>query len=329
VEDNLDPVAVAQDITVQLDANGQATITSDDIENASTDNCGISSTSLDITSFDCDDIGANTVTLTVTDTSGNTASATATVFVEETENPVAIGQDITVQLDETGNVSVSGSNVNNGSTDNCGITNLYLDVSAFDCSDIGDNTVLFTVQDGSGNTDSVNVTVTVEDNIGPTVIGQDITIDLAGNPSVSITPQDLDNGSFDNCSNVSLSIDVDTFTSIGDYQVVLTVTDDEGNASSQTFTVTVIDTLRIDENEIEKLNLKIYPNPVHKELFVETNINIEEYIIVDLYGKILKNSKNMETSIFVNDLADGVYFIRFTSTSSQLIVKKFIKKSFD
>jgi hypothetical protein len=66
VEDNIDPVAVAQNITVSLDANGTASITTADVDNGSSDNCSYT-LALDVTSFDCDDVGANTVTLTATD----------------------------------------------------------------------------------------------------------------------------------------------------------------------------------------------------------------------------------------------------------------------
>ncbi|KAB1155264.1 VCBS repeat-containing protein, partial [Tenacibaculum aiptasiae] len=69
--DNTNPTVVTQNITVQLDATGNVSITPAQINNRSTDNCGIQSISLDTTSFDCTNIGANTVTLTVTDVNGN------------------------------------------------------------------------------------------------------------------------------------------------------------------------------------------------------------------------------------------------------------------
>lgn len=47
------------------------------------DNCGNETTvTIDVDSFDCDDVGENTVTVTVTDTDGNTASCTTTVTVQ-------------------------------------------------------------------------------------------------------------------------------------------------------------------------------------------------------------------------------------------------------
>ena len=67
VEDNSNPVAVTQDITVELDGtNGQATITASDVDDGSSDNCSLPVYTLDVTNFDCSDIGDNTVTLTVT-----------------------------------------------------------------------------------------------------------------------------------------------------------------------------------------------------------------------------------------------------------------------
>ncbi|HAP64944.1 MAG TPA: HYR domain-containing protein, partial [Cytophagales bacterium] len=66
------------------DGSGNATITATDIDGGSTDNCGIASRTLDLSSFTCAEVGANTVTLTVTDNEGNVDSATATVTVTET-----------------------------------------------------------------------------------------------------------------------------------------------------------------------------------------------------------------------------------------------------
>ncbi|MCB8963405.1 MAG: HYR domain-containing protein, partial [Bacteroidales bacterium] len=90
IEDTEDPVAVCQNITVQLDASGNATITAAQVDNGSYDNCGTPSLALDITSFDCTKLGANTVTLTVTDGNGNSHSCAANVTVKDDDNPVTI-----------------------------------------------------------------------------------------------------------------------------------------------------------------------------------------------------------------------------------------------
>ncbi|GAA3955922.1 T9SS type A sorting domain-containing protein [Hymenobacter algoricola] len=74
------PTALAKNIAVQLNATGTATITPAMVDNGSSDNCSFG-LSLSKTSFNCSNVGANTVTLTATDNSGNTASATAVVTV--------------------------------------------------------------------------------------------------------------------------------------------------------------------------------------------------------------------------------------------------------
>ena len=79
-------VAIAKDITVQLDAGGQATISPGDIDNGSYGCSGIPDLSLDITTFDCSDVGAP-VTVTLTAIQGNeTSTATALVTIEAAGN---------------------------------------------------------------------------------------------------------------------------------------------------------------------------------------------------------------------------------------------------
>lgn len=74
------PIAICKPTTITL-ANGSATITASDINNGSNDECGSVTLSASKTSFDCSNIGNNTVTLTVTDGTGNTATCNATVTV--------------------------------------------------------------------------------------------------------------------------------------------------------------------------------------------------------------------------------------------------------
>ncbi|RMG88684.1 MAG: HYR domain-containing protein, partial [Bacteroidetes bacterium] len=124
--DNTPPVALCQDVTVSLDANGMASVTAAQIDNGSSDNCGTPALSLNNSSFNCSNIGANTVTLTADDGNGNTASCNATVTVEDNTPPVAICQDVTVSLDANGMASVTAAQIDNGSSDNCGTPALSL-----------------------------------------------------------------------------------------------------------------------------------------------------------------------------------------------------------
>lgn len=241
VNDTEAPVVSCLDITIQLDAAGMASITNTDIDGGSTDNCGIASSSIDITTFDCSDVGLNNVVLSVTDVNGNTGVCTAIVTVEDVGDPTAVCQDITVQLDASGTVTINPGDVDGGSSDLCSIGSLSVDIDTFDCTNLGPNNVVLTVTDGSGNTSSCMAIVTVEDTMPPIAVCQDITVQLGGAGTVIISPNDINNGSLDNCGTTTATIDTDTFTcaDIGQNNVTLTVTDPNGNASSCVAIVTV------------------------------------------------------------------------------------------
>ena len=127
------------------------------------DNCSVASVSNDAPSTYL--FGATTVTWTVTDGTGNTAGCTQEVTVSDDEVPTMACQNITVELDATGNASISTAGVDNGSSDNCGTVSLSLSgQTSYDCSDVDDViTVTLSGDDGNGNTASCTADVTVTD----------------------------------------------------------------------------------------------------------------------------------------------------------------------
>jgi gliding motility-associated-like protein len=241
--DNVLPTATTQDLTVQLNASGSATITAAQIDNGSTDNCGIATITVNPNSFTAANLGDNTVTLTVTDTSGNVSTATAVVTVEDNIAPTAITQNITVNLDANGNATITTAQIDNGSTDNAGIASMTVSPNAFTCEDLGTNTVILTVTDTSGNISTATATVTVQDTVLPTVITQDITVQLNASGAATITAAQIDNGSTDNCGIASMTVSPNTFTcdDLGPITVTLTVTDTSGNVATAVAIVTVQD----------------------------------------------------------------------------------------
>jgi hypothetical protein len=246
VVDAQKPTVVTQNITVQLDATGQAVITAAQINNNSTDNCSIPADgySLSKSSFDCSNVGDNTVTLTVTDINGNSESTTAVVTVEDNVKPTVVTQNITVQLDATGQAVITAAEVNNGSSDPCGIASMSLDKTSFDCSNVGTPvSVLLTVTDVNGNVNTATAIVTVKDEVKPSVVAQNITVQLDANGNASITAAQIDNGSSDACGIASFSLSKSTFdcSNVGSNQVTLTVTDIHNNVNTATATVTVED----------------------------------------------------------------------------------------
>ena len=247
VSDNTAPNAVCQNITIQLDASGNASITGNDIDGGSTDNCNITTYTPSQTAFTCANIGTNNVDLTVEDGNGNSDVCTAVVTVEDNIDPVASCQNITVQLDASGNVTVNAADIDGGSSDNCGIDNMTINGGAnvsYDCSHTSaTQTAVLEVFDASGNSHTCIANITVEDNVAPTAICQNISVDLDATGNVAITTAQIDNGSNDACGIASLSLDITSFscTELGANTVTLTVEDNNGNQSTCTSTVTVND----------------------------------------------------------------------------------------
>ncbi|NBB23325.1 hypothetical protein GVN20_28500, partial [Runella sp. CRIBMP] len=174
-----------------------------------------------------------------TDGSGNFSTANATVTVEDKINPTAIAKNITVQLNAAGTVTIAAADVNNGSTDNCSVATLSLSKSTFDCSNVGVNSIVLTVTDGSGNSSTANATVTVQDVTKPTVITKNIAVTLGMGGTVDITANDVDNGSSDACGILTKSVSPSSFNAAGNYTVTLTITDVNGNSDERTATVSV------------------------------------------------------------------------------------------
>ena len=107
-------------------------------------------------------LGATTVTYTVTDALGESASCSFTVTVTDNINPTAVCRNIDVNLDvNTGTVNITATQIDGGSYDNCGIASMAIDITSFDCSDLGANNVILTVVDNFGNTGTCTAIVTV------------------------------------------------------------------------------------------------------------------------------------------------------------------------
>ena len=87
IADDDPPTAICKDITIELDANGTASITAADVDNGSSDACGDVTLSVSQTAFNCSHLGFNTVTLTVTDEDNNTATCQAQVEVKDVTPP--------------------------------------------------------------------------------------------------------------------------------------------------------------------------------------------------------------------------------------------------
>ncbi|TAK35395.1 MAG: T9SS type A sorting domain-containing protein [Saprospiraceae bacterium] len=239
VDDEEAPAIVTQNLTLALDENGLAELTPSQVDNGSTDNCTIESMALDITNFDCNSTGAQEVTLTVTDEAGNSSTGTAIITVVDNKPPFVHVQNITVSLDENGEAVISANMLDNGSSDNCGIAAMTVDISNFGCNDLGSNAVVLTVTDASGNSSSGTSIVTVEDKLAPVVECPGNMVLPYCNPvaEYSVTGEDNCAGSL--TYTLASGLPGGSEFPTGETVVEVEVTDQSGNTNICSFTVTV------------------------------------------------------------------------------------------
>ncbi|OUJ66880.1 LamG-like jellyroll fold domain-containing protein, partial [Hymenobacter crusticola] len=82
----------------------------------------------------------------------------------------------------------------------------------YSCAEVGTSTILLTVTDANGNTSTTKATVTVQDNLAPTVVAQDVNLTLDATGMATLTTAQVNNGSFDNCGIASMSVSPSTFS---------------------------------------------------------------------------------------------------------------------
>jgi gliding motility-associated-like protein len=325
VLDTVRPLVATQNITIYLDENGTASIAPSDVDNFSADNCSISSMAVMPNAFTCADIGVNTVVLKVTDASENENSAIAMVTVLDTIGPTAIIQNISIYLDLNGTASLTPGEVNNGSTDNCSITNMNVYPNNFNQANIGDNLIAFKVVDQCGNRDSTYATVTVKDTIPPTPLVQNIAVYLDANGNSVITPNQVDYGSFDNCGVDSIFLSQYEFScdDIGQNMIYFTAKDINENSAKAYIIATVIDTvaptvstksitLYLDENgkattSASKVNQGSFDNCGIDSIYLSDSSFVftdGDRIVVDLF--VLDASGNMNSAPAVVYLIDTI-----------------------
>ena len=243
--DTISPLAICQSLNIFLNESGNATISEADIDNGSTDNCTISQLQLSRTEFDCTNLGTNTVMLTVIDPYGNMSNCLALVNVMDTLAPIPNCQNVSLSLDSNGQVTLTTSQIENGSSDNCSVSLSSLSKEQFDCADLGTQSVTMTVQDQSGNSSTCQVMVTITEDLPPTAKCRSINAYLNNEGTVTIINGQINNGSLDNCTISEITLSKSTFScaDIGINSVSLTLVDQSSNSSMCSAEVTVIDTV--------------------------------------------------------------------------------------
>ena len=206
------------------------------------DNCGEVTIEVSSETIAGDAAGNYTVvrTFTATDDAGNSTSATQTITVEDTTAP----EFTSIPADYTSECSDDLILDDATASDNCGEVTIEVSSETIAGDAAGNYTVVrtFTATDDAGNSTSATQTITVEDTTAPefTSIPADYTSECSDDLILD------DATASDNCGEVTIEVSSETIAgdAAGNYTVVrtFTATDDAGNSTSATQTITVEDT---------------------------------------------------------------------------------------
>ena len=158
--------------------------------------------------------GTTIITWTASDTSGNVTSVIQRIIFSDNTNPTLQiqAENISVNADSGFCFATSvdlGTVITN---DDCGVDSTGNNAPAQ--FPIGVTSVTWTVTDTFGNAVSRIQVVTVLDIEPPVARAQDLVLSLDQLSTINLTWEDLDNGSFDNCSIASYALIGDTIENV-------------------------------------------------------------------------------------------------------------------
>lgn len=190
-------------------------------------------------------IGTTTVIYTATDTSGNVINCSFSVMVNDTITPVIDNCPMDISINVAPNSCANTATwTAPTATDNCPNLNMTSTHDSGDEFMVGNTIVTYFAADASNNTAICTFTVTVTDNILPTIADcpEDVAATVPeGECSAIVTWAEPTIS--DNCPNPTLSSNQDSGDSfnVGETEVIYIGSDASGNQATCSFTVTLTD----------------------------------------------------------------------------------------
>ena len=79
--------------------------------------------------------------------------------------------------------------------------------------------------------------------------------------------------------------------------------------------------------EMTSTSLLVYPNPVNDRLYIEAEVEVEEVVVYDVFGRQQELSaiSGQQSVVDVTSLNSGVYFVKVVTRNGEM-VKRFVKK---
>ncbi|WP_081212365.1 HYR domain-containing protein [Salegentibacter sediminis] len=259
----------------------------------------------------------------------NVATVSITVNSDNSGSDFQCKDEITLQLDASGAASLQLTDLYTGDASGLNLVASQLD---FTCDNIGENTIELSWT-GQSN-DSCEIKVIVEDNIKPVAQVSFISVTLDENGLAEVAPEDLDDGSYDNCGDLTFSLDKTRFTceDTGQNSVSFTITDASGNSSSINTIVSVnanpgTCTEPVRDNDY----VFLYPNPTDGLVKISTpqEVTVEQVFVFDKRGRLILSKdfdkSDLEYELQIDGVQNAVYTLQLLTNEGEIIRRLIIR----
>ncbi len=312
IDDVTAPVA---DVTTLSDVTAECEVTELTAPTA-TDNCegtitGTHDATLPISS-------STTITWTYTDGSGNSATQTQNVIIDDVTAPLATITSLPDVKDECEISSlISPKAIDNCTGEITGTHNISLPIT-----EQGTTVVTWTYDDGNGNISTQTQNIVIEDTHAPTIVCiEDVTKLVNSNNFYLVSGTELDpKDILDNCGIASIYNDFNNAETLdgaelpkGTNTITWFATDIAGNINTCSFQV-IVDVSTGTET-ISDWGITIAPNPASEFIYIrgveEINTSNTKVSIYDINGnQIYQNKLNPNHKVDVSEFKPGMYFIQ-------------------
>jgi subtilase family serine protease len=292
--------------------------------------------------------GTTTVVYTATDAAGNQVTCSFSVTVNDTQLPGVIVRNRSFTINPEDELIVVPSDIDDGSTDNCGILFYELSKTIFTEADEGENTVIFLVTDVNGNQNSEQAIVTI---VIDSVDTGDLDMDGDGFTPNQGDCNDNDKtiypGAPELCDGIDNNCDGNIDEGLEKFAWYVDL-DADGFGDAKTDSVMacsapknhVDNNLDIDDTDpfvnlegstnadiINEIELKMWPNPTSGRVYLDIKSNSSELVKVTVFNltgaKVLQKEFQAGDNIIfdMSEHISGMYMVRIETNEFETINK--------
>ncbi|MEZ5173929.1 MAG: PKD domain-containing protein [Bacteroidia bacterium] len=174
-----------------------------------------------------------------------------------------------------------------------------------------------------GPVDNIGISAQITPNASFTWLetgGLDVSFTYTGTGTVQFFWDFDSDGNVDNTNAGSANY---TYPDTGIYTATLVVS----NTCGVDTTSVQINLIGLNNTLAEKLIYRLFPNPATYNLIIQSGVQFDKFLIMDLSGRVIQETNNAaETTIInVEDLSKGVYILQGIKGTQYFPAQRFVK----